>query len=105
MQNSGHLRLCQQPQAAHALRSDQINCFLSHQLGLSFELGLRLRLTKNISLFLFLRLKLSEIVARQLQLLVDTASWAVNNNNNTESLLWWVVDDKVMMWPIQLKLS
>jgi len=66
---------------------------------------LRLRLTKNISLFLFLRLKLSEIVARQLQLLVATASWAVNNNNNTESLLWWVVDDKVMMWPIQLKLS
>jgi predicted RNA-binding Zn-ribbon protein involved in translation (DUF1610 family) len=23
MQNSGHLRLCQQPRAAHALRSDQ----------------------------------------------------------------------------------
>jgi hypothetical protein len=25
MQNSGHLRLCQQPRAAHALRSDQFN--------------------------------------------------------------------------------
>ena len=27
MQNSGHLRLCQQPRAAHALRSDQNTLF------------------------------------------------------------------------------
>ena len=29
MQNSGHLRLCQQPRAAHALRSDQNSGHLS----------------------------------------------------------------------------
>ena len=77
-------------------RCIELSCFASTRLPI-----------KKILLFLFLKLKLSEmgsnccltpsidtwglqLLVNGVQLLVDPASWAVNNNNNTESLLWWV---------------
>ena len=39
MQNSGHLRLCQQPRAAHALRSDQKFEIVSYKEEMSYKYG------------------------------------------------------------------